>query len=141
MNYQKGVWKSCFCTLFIEFFGLYYGWILKQVLFCVMAEMGFERKEYEFLSEIGLSSSNLGCFVNGTWKGGGPMISTVNPANNQVLILWMCLFMLCDLLLIPVTVIMIDGTIPLKKIMHLMVFFYFWSTFKLNKEKKPTLRP
>ncbi|XP_022715297.1 aldehyde dehydrogenase family 7 member B4 [Durio zibethinus] len=45
--------------------------------------MGFSRKEYEFLSEIGLSSSNLGCFVNGTWKGSGPVISTVNPANNQ----------------------------------------------------------
>ncbi|KAE8715095.1 Aldehyde dehydrogenase family 7 member A1 [Hibiscus syriacus] len=45
--------------------------------------MGFSRKEYEFLSEIGLSSSNLGCFVNGIWKGNGPTISTVNPANNQ----------------------------------------------------------
>ncbi|KAK9014157.1 hypothetical protein V6N11_005326 [Hibiscus sabdariffa] len=46
-------------------------------------EMGFSRKDYEFLTEIGLSSSNLGCFVNGTWKGSGPTISTVNPANNQ----------------------------------------------------------
>ncbi|KAA3478066.1 aldehyde dehydrogenase family 7 member B4 isoform X2 [Gossypium australe] len=46
-------------------------------------EMGFSRKEYEFLSEIGLSSGNLGCFVNGTWKGSGPVVSTLNPANNQ----------------------------------------------------------
>ncbi|KAK8349807.1 hypothetical protein V6Z12_A06G168300 [Gossypium hirsutum] len=45
--------------------------------------MGFSRKEYEFLSEIGLSSGNLGCFVNGTWKGSGPVVSTLNPANNQ----------------------------------------------------------
>ncbi|GLT56034.1 hypothetical protein SLA2020_291070 [Shorea laevis] len=45
--------------------------------------MSFERKEYEFLSEIGLSSSNLGCFVNGTWKGNGPVVSSLNPANNQ----------------------------------------------------------
>ncbi|PPE02803.1 hypothetical protein GOBAR_DD00172 [Gossypium barbadense] len=45
--------------------------------------MGFSRKEYEFLSEIGLSSGNLGCFVNGTWKGSGPVVSTLNPAHNQ----------------------------------------------------------
>lgn len=45
--------------------------------------MGFEKKEYEFLSEIGLDSSNLGCFVNGTWKGNGLVVSSVNPANNQ----------------------------------------------------------
>ncbi|EOY27279.1 Aldehyde dehydrogenase 7B4 isoform 5 [Theobroma cacao] len=47
--------------------------------------MGFARKQYEFLSEIGLSTSNLGCFVNGTWKGSGPVVSTVNPANNQII--------------------------------------------------------
>lgn len=49
--------------------------------------MGFSKKEYEFLSEIGLSPSNLGCFVNGTWKGNGPAVSTINPANNQFLFL------------------------------------------------------
>ncbi|EEF27914.1 aldehyde dehydrogenase, putative [Ricinus communis] len=47
--------------------------------------MGFSRKEYEFLSEIGLSSRNLGCYVNGTWKARGPVVTTVNPANNQVI--------------------------------------------------------
>lgn len=30
-----------------------------------------------------LDSSNLGCFVGGTWKGNGPVASSVNPANNQ----------------------------------------------------------
>jgi aldehyde dehydrogenase family 7 protein A1 len=46
--------------------------------------MGFARKEYEFLSEIGLSSRNLGCYVDGTWKANGPVVTSVNPANNQV---------------------------------------------------------
>ncbi|GAA0162193.1 dehydrogenase [Lithospermum erythrorhizon] len=47
--------------------------------------MGFVKKEYEFLEELGLSDCNLGCFVNGVWKGNGPTVSTVNPANNQVI--------------------------------------------------------
>lgn len=55
------------------------------VYVCVVyAEMGFTRKEYEFLSEIGLSSRNFGCYVDGTWKAHGPVITTLNPANNQV---------------------------------------------------------
>lgn len=54
------------------------------LLFC--AEMGFA-KEYEFLTEIGLGPRNLGGYVNGSWKARGPVVSTVNPANNQVLIL------------------------------------------------------
>ncbi|CAI0419032.1 unnamed protein product [Linum tenue] len=45
--------------------------------------MGFEKKEYEFLEEIGLSSKNVGCYVNGKWKANGPVITTTNPANNQ----------------------------------------------------------
>lgn len=112
---------------------------------CVIAGMGFARKQYEFLSEIGLSTSNLGCFVNGTWKGSGPVVSTVNPANNQVLILclWMCFSCYMILLLIVVTVIMIDGTVPLlkNKIMNLTVFFFLWSTFELHKALNPKLRP
>ncbi|KAM7254398.1 hypothetical protein ACFE04_003778 [Oxalis oulophora] len=47
--------------------------------------MSFEKKEYEFLSELGLSSHNLGCYVDGNWKASGPLISTTNPANNQVI--------------------------------------------------------
>jgi len=47
--------------------------------------MGFERKEYEFLGEIGLSSSNPGCYVGGKWKANGPVITTTNPANNQTI--------------------------------------------------------
>ncbi|XP_024017132.1 aldehyde dehydrogenase family 7 member A1 [Morus notabilis] len=41
------------------------------------------KKEYEFLKEIGLGSVNLGGYVNGEWKASGPVISTVNPSNNQ----------------------------------------------------------
>lgn len=48
--------------------------------------MGSASKEYEFLSEIGLSSShNLGNYIGGKWLGNGPLVSTLNPANNQVL--------------------------------------------------------
>lgn len=46
--------------------------------------MSFAKKEYEFLSEIGLGPRNLGGYVNGKWKATGPVISTLNPANNQV---------------------------------------------------------
>ncbi|XP_034224358.1 aldehyde dehydrogenase family 7 member A1 isoform X2 [Prunus dulcis] len=45
--------------------------------------MGFAKKEYEFLSEIGLGPENPGGFINGKWKASGPVISTVNPSNNQ----------------------------------------------------------
>ena len=47
-------------------------------------EMGFTKKEYEFLAEIGVGPENLGGYVNGKWKASGPVISTVNPSNNQV---------------------------------------------------------
>ncbi|KAJ4893779.1 Mitochondrial outer membrane protein porin 3 [Raphanus sativus] len=47
-------------------------------------EMGSARKEYEFLSEIGLSSHNLGNHVGGKRLGNGPVVSTLNPANYQV---------------------------------------------------------
>ena len=46
--------------------------------------MGFTKKEYEFLAEIGVGPENLGGYVNGKWKASGPVISTVNPSNNQV---------------------------------------------------------
>lgn len=49
--------------------------------------MGFGKKEYAFLEEIGLGPRNPGCYVNGSWKGSGPLVSSVNPANNQVLLL------------------------------------------------------
>ncbi|XP_010542386.1 PREDICTED: aldehyde dehydrogenase family 7 member B4 [Tarenaya hassleriana] len=45
--------------------------------------MGSANKGYEFLSEIGLSSKNLGNYVGGKWKGNGPVVSTQNPVNNQ----------------------------------------------------------
>ncbi|XP_052183201.1 aldehyde dehydrogenase family 7 member B4 [Diospyros lotus] len=47
--------------------------------------MSFAKKEYEFLKEIGIEPRNLGCYVNGSWKGSGPTISSVNPANNQAI--------------------------------------------------------
>lgn len=46
--------------------------------------MGFSKKEYEFLAEIGLGPDNLGGYVNGEWKATGSVISSVNPSNNQV---------------------------------------------------------
>lgn len=46
--------------------------------------MSFGRKDYEFLKEIGLGPRNLGCYVNGVWQGNGPVVSSVNPADNQV---------------------------------------------------------
>ncbi|KAK4837344.1 hypothetical protein QYF36_004719 [Acer negundo] len=48
-------------------------------------KMGFAKKEYEFLSEIGLSAENLGCYVNGKSKANGPAVSSVNPVNNQTI--------------------------------------------------------
>ncbi|KAI4386926.1 hypothetical protein MLD38_004801 [Melastoma candidum] len=48
--------------------------------------MSFSRKDYEFLRDIGISPRNPGCFVNGSWKAHGPLVSTLNPANNQVLL-------------------------------------------------------
>ncbi|XP_042488147.1 aldehyde dehydrogenase family 7 member B4-like [Macadamia integrifolia] len=45
--------------------------------------MGFARKEYEFLKELGLGPHNPGSYVNGKWKGSGQVVSSVNPANNQ----------------------------------------------------------
>uniref|UniRef100_A0A2P2KPB4 aldehyde dehydrogenase (NAD(+)) n=1 Tax=Rhizophora mucronata TaxID=61149 RepID=A0A2P2KPB4_RHIMU len=47
--------------------------------------MGFERKEYEFLEEIGLSSRNVGCYIDGKWKACGPVITTSNPSNNKAI--------------------------------------------------------
>ncbi|KAA8541624.1 hypothetical protein F0562_022776 [Nyssa sinensis] len=41
--------------------------------------------KYEILKEIGLGPRNLGCYVNGVWKGNGPVVSSVNPANNQTI--------------------------------------------------------
>ncbi|KAL7113998.1 hypothetical protein ACP275_04G094100 [Erythranthe tilingii] len=48
-------------------------------------DMSFGRKDYEFLKEIGLGPQNLGCYVNGVWLGNGPVVSSVNPADNQVI--------------------------------------------------------
>ena len=46
--------------------------------------MGLVKKEYEFLKEIGLGSSNIGGYINGRWKATGSSINTVNPSNNKV---------------------------------------------------------
>ncbi|KAK6911847.1 Aldehyde dehydrogenase domain [Dillenia turbinata] len=47
--------------------------------------MSFVKKDYEFLKEIGVGPNNLGSYVNGSWKGSGPVVSSLNPANNQVI--------------------------------------------------------
>ncbi|CAL9109283.1 unnamed protein product [Musa acuminata var. zebrina] len=46
---------------------------------------GFGRKEYEFLSELGLGPRNPGCYVNGAWTAGGPVVASLNPADDQVI--------------------------------------------------------
>ncbi|XP_047342346.1 aldehyde dehydrogenase family 7 member B4 [Impatiens glandulifera] len=43
------------------------------------------KKEYEFLNDIGLSSRNSGCYIDGAWKGNGPIVYSINPANNQTI--------------------------------------------------------
>lgn len=48
-------------------------------------KMNFAKKEYEFLREIGLEYRNPGCYVNGAWKGSGPVVSSLNPADNQTI--------------------------------------------------------
>lgn len=53
--------------------------------------MDFVNKDNGFLTEIGLGPSNPGCFANGVWKGSGPVVSSVNPATNQVLTLLLTL--------------------------------------------------
>ncbi|KAG9458108.1 hypothetical protein H6P81_002616 [Aristolochia fimbriata] len=46
--------------------------------------MGFARKEHQFLTELGLRPRNPGCFVNGVWRGNGPVVPSSNPANNEI---------------------------------------------------------
>ncbi|CAN6478710.1 unnamed protein product [Victoria cruziana] len=43
----------------------------------------FGKKEYQFLRELGLAPRNLGCYGGGVWMGHGPIVTSVNPANNQ----------------------------------------------------------
>ncbi|KAE9453351.1 hypothetical protein C3L33_14732, partial [Rhododendron williamsianum] len=47
--------------------------------------MSFAKKEYEFLKEIGLGPHNLGCYASGVWRGNGPVITSINPSNNQAI--------------------------------------------------------
>lgn len=47
--------------------------------------MSFTKIEYEFLKEIEVGPRNMGCYVNGTWKGSGPVATSVNPSNNQAI--------------------------------------------------------
>ncbi|CAJ1975744.1 unnamed protein product [Sphenostylis stenocarpa] len=47
--------------------------------------MGSENKSLEFLNEIGLSSSNIGSYINGQWKATGSSVTSVNPSNNQTI--------------------------------------------------------
>ncbi|KAG5523586.1 hypothetical protein RHGRI_035400 [Rhododendron griersonianum] len=48
-------------------------------------QMSFAKKEYEFLKEIGLGPHNLGCYASGVWRGNGPVITSINPSNNQAI--------------------------------------------------------
>lgn len=44
--------------------------------------MGFP-KEYQFLSDLGLGPRNPGCYVNGSWRGNGSVVTSCSPINNQ----------------------------------------------------------
>lgn len=55
---------------------LFPSWNLQQI-------MGFS-KEHQFLAELGLGPRNPGCYIGGVWRGSGPVVSSTNPANNQV---------------------------------------------------------
>lgn len=46
--------------------------------------MGSDHNDLSFLNEIGLGSSNIGCYINGKWKATGSSATSVNPSNNQV---------------------------------------------------------
>lgn len=46
--------------------------------------MSFEKKEYQFLVDIGVGPTNCGCYINGQWKARGSVVSSLNPSNNQV---------------------------------------------------------
>lgn len=40
-------------------------------------------KEHQFLAELGLGPCNPGCYIDGLWRGNGPVVSSSNPANNK----------------------------------------------------------
>ncbi|GAB2220031.1 hypothetical protein Drorol1_Dr00007673 [Drosera rotundifolia] len=46
---------------------------------------GFSKEEYSFLEEIDIAPRNLGCYFDGKWKASGPVVSSVNPVNNQTI--------------------------------------------------------
>lgn len=72
-----------------------------RIEFSAAAEMGldFQNGEYKFLSGLGLQAHNVGCYIAGEWKASGPIVTSVNPSNNKVLIrhLLLCRHQLRDL--------------------------------------------
>ncbi|RDX69397.1 hypothetical protein CR513_51493, partial [Mucuna pruriens] len=50
-------------------------------------KMGSDNKSLglEFLKEIGLGSSNIGCYINGKWQATGSSVTSINPSNNQTI--------------------------------------------------------
>ena len=65
------------------------------------AEM-FARSEYMFLSEIDLSVVHPGYYVNGKWKGrSSSMVTSVNPVDNEVQILFHWSFVFWNLIQNP----------------------------------------
>lgn len=44
----------------------------------------FEREDYLFLNELGISPENLGCYGGGVWRANGPTVTSVNPSDNKV---------------------------------------------------------
>jgi aldehyde dehydrogenase family 7 protein A1 len=39
---------------------------------------------HPFLAELGITETNLGCYTNGTWKGGDVQVNSMNPSDNSV---------------------------------------------------------
>jgi len=43
----------------------------------------FSFSKYPFLTELGLSESNMGCYRRGEWVGRGEETISINPHNNE----------------------------------------------------------
>nr|GMD30739.1 probable galactinol--sucrose galactosyltransferase 1 [Ipomoea batatas] len=49
-------------------------------------KMSFAKREHEFLKEIRIGPGNLGRYAKGAWKASGPTVSTLIPANNELVV-------------------------------------------------------
>ncbi|KAJ1439935.1 Aldehyde/histidinol dehydrogenase [Sesbania bispinosa] len=47
--------------------------------------MGSDNTNLDFLKEIGLGSTNIGCYINGQWKASGSSVTSLNPSTDQTI--------------------------------------------------------